>query len=130
MRWLLHKVSISELIKQAVRKRASYLCEYCHSPERISANRFTIDHVIPKSLGGTNEIDNLAIACRRCNERRYNFIAGIDPETQSMVPIFNMVVPAAAEGISKIQRLNRWFLFLTLESKTGKTILFGQITEF
>jgi 5-methylcytosine-specific restriction endonuclease McrA len=89
MRWSLLKVPISELTKQAVRKRASYLCEYCHSPERISANRFTIDHIMPRSLTGTNELDNLALACRRCNERRYNFIAGIDPETQSMVPLFN-----------------------------------------
>lgn len=89
MLWLLLKVPISESIKQAVRERATYSCEYCHSPERISANRFTIDHVIPKSLGGSDKIDNLALACRRCNERRYNFIEGIDPKTQSMVPIFN-----------------------------------------
>ena len=29
------------------------------------------------------------MACRRCNERRYNFVTGIDPQTQSEVPIFN-----------------------------------------
>ena len=62
-----------------IRERAGYVCEYCHSPERLSANRFTVDHVIPKSLGGSDELDNLALACRRCNERRYNFVAGIDP---------------------------------------------------
>lgn len=80
---------ITDAAKQAIRKRASYLCEYCHSPERLSANRFTVDHIIPKSLGGSDEIDNLALACRRCNERRYNFVAGVDPETQEIVPIFN-----------------------------------------
>ena len=42
-----------------------------------------------KSLGGSDNIDNLALACRRCNERRYNFVAGVDPETQEIVPIFN-----------------------------------------
>ena len=55
----------------------------------MSANRFTVAHVIPRSLGGSDEVDNLALACRRCNERRYNFVAGIDPETQEIVPIFN-----------------------------------------
>lgn len=55
----------------------------------MSANRFTIDHIRPKSLGGSDDLDNLALACRRCNERRYNFIAGIDPETQEIVPVFN-----------------------------------------
>ena len=55
----------------------------------MSANRFTVDHIIPQSLGGSDEIENLALACRRCNERRYNFVAGIDPNTQEIVPIFN-----------------------------------------
>jgi hypothetical protein len=82
-------VSINEIIKQSVRERAKYLCEYCHSLELLSANRFTIDHIVPRSLGGSDDIENLALACRRCNERRYNFVAGIDPETQEIVPIFN-----------------------------------------
>ncbi|HEY9603120.1 MAG TPA: HNH endonuclease signature motif containing protein [Allocoleopsis sp.] len=69
---MLPKKPISDAAKQIIRERANYLCEYCHSPERLSANRFTIDRIIPKSLGGSDEIDNLALACRRCNERRYN----------------------------------------------------------
>lgn len=72
---------IDKTIKQSVRERAQYLCEYCHSAERLSASRFTIEHVVPKLLGGSDRADNLALACRRCNERRYNFVAGIDPET-------------------------------------------------
>ena len=43
----------------------------------------------PKSLGGSDEIENLALACRHCNERRYNFVASIDPESKTTVPIFN-----------------------------------------
>ncbi len=82
-------MSISEATKQSVREQAKYLCEYCHSLELLSANRFTIDHIVPRSLGGSDDLNNLALACRRCNERRYNFVAGIDPETQEIVPIFN-----------------------------------------
>ena len=80
---------INDLVRQAVHKRADFVCEYCHSPERLSANRFTIDHIIPVSLSGSDEIDNLALACRRCNERRSNFVAGIDPETSAIAPLFN-----------------------------------------
>jgi 5-methylcytosine-specific restriction endonuclease McrA len=82
-------MSISDEVKRTVRERARFLCEYCHSPERLSANRFTFDHIIPRSLGGSDNSDNLALACRRCNERRYNFLAGIDPETQEIVPLFD-----------------------------------------
>ncbi len=82
----LHEIRLE---KKAVRERAFFLCEYCYSPERLSANRFTVDHVIPRSLNGSDDLRNLALACRRCNERRYNFVAGIDAETQEVVPIFN-----------------------------------------
>jgi HNH endonuclease len=82
-------MAIRDDVKQMVREKANYLCEYCHSPERLSANRFTIDHIIPRSLGGSDDISNLALACRRCNERRYNFVGGVDPDTQEVVPIFN-----------------------------------------
>jgi hypothetical protein len=82
-------MTIDGITRELVRKRAKYLCEYCHSPERICTSRFTLEHVIPKSLGGSNDIDNLALACRRCNERRYNFLAGFDPKTQAISPLFN-----------------------------------------
>jgi hypothetical protein len=71
---------INDATKQLIRERAEYLCEYCHSPERLSANRFTIEHVMPRSLGGSDDIDNLALACRR-----YNFAIGVDPETQCLL---------------------------------------------
>lgn len=75
--------------RELIRERANCLCEYCHSPERISATRFTIDHIVPQSLEGSDDIDNLAYACRRCNERRYNFVAGYDRVTKTIVPLFN-----------------------------------------
>ncbi len=46
------KMAPSKETRQIVRERARYLCEYCHSPERLSDSRFTVDHIIPKSLGG------------------------------------------------------------------------------
>lgn len=80
---------IDDATKEIVRKRANYLCEYCHSPERISTTRFTVDNLIPKSIGGFDELNNLALASRRCNERCYNFVAGYDSETKAIVPLFN-----------------------------------------
>jgi hypothetical protein len=82
-------MTIDAAMRQFIRERARGLCEYCHSPERISANRFTCDHVLPRSLGGLDELGNLALACRRCNERRYNFVGGFDPVTKTVQPLFN-----------------------------------------
>lgn len=80
---------VSEQIRRVVRKRSKFLCEYCHSPEYLSPDRFTIDHIMPQSLGGSDELDNLALACHRCNERHYNFIVATDPKTQKQVALFN-----------------------------------------
>jgi 5-methylcytosine-specific restriction endonuclease McrA len=32
----------------------------------------TIDHQIPTSRGGTDDLDNLVLACARCNARKNN----------------------------------------------------------
>jgi len=45
-------------------------CENCGdapTPE----NPLTLDHVTPKSLGGSNDDENLAVLCRRCNSKKH-----------------------------------------------------------
>ena len=90
-------MSVSSAIQHAVRQRANGRCEYCHSPEWVCAARFTLDHLLPRSRGGTDEPDNLALACRRCNERHYNFTTGRDPLTHQERPLFHPVQDVWAE---------------------------------
>jgi hypothetical protein len=80
---------IPKALYETVRQRAQFRCEYCHYPELLSSAPLSIDHIHPQSLGGSDELDNLALACRRCNERRYNFMTGADPETGVESPLFN-----------------------------------------
>lgn len=82
-------MAISKEIRQQVRERAKYLCEYCHSSEEASAAQFEIDHIQPRSLGGPDTFENLALACQRCNSYRYNFTEGTDPESQVPTQLFN-----------------------------------------
>jgi HNH endonuclease len=82
-------MTISIATRLRIRQRANFLCEYCRSSEEASTALFTLDHLYPQSLGGTDNEDNLALACHRCNGRRYNFIEALDPETQTVVPLFN-----------------------------------------
>ncbi len=41
-------------------------CTYCGAPETTDSP-LTIDHIVPLARGGTNRVENLAVACRRCN---------------------------------------------------------------
>lgn len=84
-------MSVPAAVQQTVRARAQGHCEYCHSPEWVCAARFTLDPLLPRSRGGTDAPENLALACRRCNERRYTFTTGRDPVTQQEVPLFHPV---------------------------------------
>lgn len=82
-------MSISYGAGQRIRQRAKFLCEYCHASEAASTSLFTLDHLIPQSLGGSDDETNLALACHRCNGRRYNFTDGTDPLTQTTIRLFN-----------------------------------------
>jgi 5-methylcytosine-specific restriction endonuclease McrA len=83
-------MTVNSTTRKLVRERAKYLCEYCHSSEEASAALFAIDHIIPQSFSNSSdEPDNLALACQRCNGYRYNFTTGIDPETDKKIPLFN-----------------------------------------
>jgi 5-methylcytosine-specific restriction endonuclease McrA len=46
-------------------------CQYC----RITNVPMEVEHIIPKSRGGSNRIDNLTIACRSCNQEKDNLTA-------------------------------------------------------
>lgn len=48
-------------------ERDSYRCVYCGSPENL-----TIDHIVPRAYGGTNDRANLQTLCARCNSNKGN----------------------------------------------------------
>jgi 5-methylcytosine-specific restriction endonuclease McrA len=62
-------MSIPKSLYEAVRRRAQFQCEYCHYPELLGSAPLSIDHIQPRSLSGSDDLNNLALACRRCNER-------------------------------------------------------------
>jgi ribosomal protein L33 len=72
-----------------VTERAEDCCEYCYSQARFSADSFSIEHIIPRSKGGTDHLDNLALACQGCNNRKYSDIDAIDPVSGERVPLFH-----------------------------------------
>jgi hypothetical protein len=76
-------------VQDEVRRRANFLCEYCHASEQWQYVPFTVDHVIPLSRGGSDTLDNLALACFHCNRRKSDKLTAFDSETSSEVALFN-----------------------------------------
>ena len=52
------------LNRRAVFARDDARCQYCHAPAE------SIDHVVPRSRGGTHTWENVVAACRPCNTRK------------------------------------------------------------
>lgn len=53
-----------KLTRKALATRDHGLCGYCGKPGE------TMDHVVPRSLGGRTEWTNLVWACKQCNGRK------------------------------------------------------------
>ena len=86
---MLERRKIPPRIQHLVRRRAGQICEYCHTSEQWQYVRFTIDHVIPLSQGGSDDAENLALACFHCNRRKAGRVAAVDPATGETVALFN-----------------------------------------
>jgi len=75
--------------KEAVARRAGECCEYCRSQARFSPDPFSIEHIVPRSKGGTDEDDNLALACQGCNNRKYTHVEARDPVSGNLVSLYH-----------------------------------------
>ena len=60
-------MSLPEAIREQVRQRAAFACEFCGVIETDVGGLLTIDHFQPVAHGGTDAFDNLLYCCPRCN---------------------------------------------------------------
>jgi hypothetical protein len=73
-----------------VRHRADNRCEYCRLHQRHTPLfTFHIEHIRARQHGGTDEPENLALACSHCNRAKGPNLSSVDPGTGSMVWLFN-----------------------------------------
>jgi len=64
---------ISAAVREQVRQRANFVCEFCGISETDAGGELTIDHFQPKRHGGGDDIDNLLYCCIRCNQHKLDY---------------------------------------------------------
>ena len=61
-------------------------CHWCDAI--LEFNETTLDHVLPKAVGGTRIFDNVVIACKKCNRKRGREVnRQIRKATKSLLPL-------------------------------------------
>jgi hypothetical protein len=58
-------------------------------PMKPTGYRFHIDHIIPRRLGGSDDLSNLALACQPCNAAKHMKVSAKDPRTGKGCRLFN-----------------------------------------
>jgi len=97
------------LSRHSVLARDGYTCQYCGAKGRD----LTIDHVIPRWMGGPHTWDNLVACCRRCNLKKGDktpqqaaCALPLSPRRPHFIPYISL--PAYL----KAQRRDEWLFFL------------------
>lgn len=81
--------SISSGLRARVRAQAGDRCGYCHAPQKYVLGLLEIEHILPEALGGTDEEQNLWLACRLCNNYKGIQTSAIDPQTGLRASLFH-----------------------------------------
>ena len=71
------------------RTRAGGRCEYCRMPASASPLSFTLDHIIARQHGGSDNEDNISVACPTCNSSKGPNVASIAAATGEPVRLYH-----------------------------------------
>jgi hypothetical protein len=69
---------MDEALRLLVWERAAHRCEYCRlHQDEYEFQTFHVEHIIARQHGGTDEADNLCLACSECNWAKGPNLAGL-----------------------------------------------------
>lgn len=80
---------VSKPLYARLSRQAGTRCGYCRTSSQVIGQPLTVEHIIPRALGGSSHEDNLWLSCRRCNEFKGAQVEATDPETGLSVPLFD-----------------------------------------
>ncbi len=86
-----------KITRRAVFARDNWTCQYCGARQQL-----TVDHVIPRSKGGSSEWTNIVAACAPCNRRKGDAMptrAGMHPKLRPEAPHPDVFIHVASPTI-------------------------------
>ena len=107
-------------VREYLLQKFNRRCAYCNATD----TRLEVEHVIPRSLGGSNRVSNLAIACHSCNRAKGN--QDIKDFLSGKPDVLKRVLAQLKKPLTDASAVNttRWALFERLKA-TGLPVETG-----
>lgn len=87
-----------------VRERAEWRCEYCGIPEAATPFvPFHVEHVIAQQHMIDDSLQNLVLACDRCNAFKGPNLSSVDPVTNAVVHLFHPRIDDWKENFALVE---------------------------
>lgn len=64
--------SYSQEERKIIYRKANGCCELCG--QKLQYENMTLDHIVPLSMGGADDLDNLQASCLACNQFKSNIL--------------------------------------------------------
>lgn len=112
--WHYKKVPFKRIMltRKNIMIRDKNRCQYCGTMK----GPMTVDHLVPKTMGGTDSWDNLVCCCPRCNNKK----GDRTPEQSSMKLLKRPTRPSYITFIQRNVRIAaQWKPYLFLDSANG-----------
>lgn len=92
--------------RRNIYKRDRFTCQYCG--DRPGSEELTLDHVLPRSRGGTTTWENCVLACVDCNRRKANRTPAEAHMPLRKVPVRPTWKPLYAHHNTRIESWSRF----------------------
>lgn len=110
--------AMSPSLRVAVARQSDWACHYCGARTSLAGGSLSegpgqrpwhVDHKTPVASGGTNDIDNLVLACQKCNLEKSD-----TPYVEYMASIADrrprLVQALADDWLSRYQGMDLWMV--------------------
>ena len=89
-----------------------YTCQICY--ERFDKRDLTVEHIFPRSKGGTKEIENITLTCARCNQIKRDMYPFFDYKNRDIksVPMPIPILPS--KPLNTREEWRKFFIYKKL----------------
>lgn len=90
-----------------------FTCQICY--DRFEKDKLTLEHVFPKSKGGTRDLENITLTCVNCNQNKKDLYPFIDVNNNTIKSV-PLPLPVIPNKYTKIRpEWNKFFVYKKLK---------------